>query len=109
MRMSQARASSMPPPITQPLSAAMIGLGVLCNPRVIRPANPLSSDDRLSMPRQDRTGQRHPDHRLPSGAGQPGALARSAGGGEGDHFVEALTEASRERLGVGDGFGVEVD
>jgi hypothetical protein len=37
-RMSQARASSMPPPITQPLSAAMIGFLVRCRPRVIPPA-----------------------------------------------------------------------
>src|SRR5215469_11147033 len=41
--MSQASASSMPPPITMPCRAAMIGLLIRCSPRVIPPANPLRS------------------------------------------------------------------
>jgi len=36
-------------------------------------------------------------------------LLASGGPREGNHLVEAFTQASRERRGVGDGFGIEVD
>src|SRR6516162_2461191 len=41
--MSHASASSIPPPITLPCKAAMMGLVVRCSPRVIPPAKPLLS------------------------------------------------------------------